>query len=244
MVPIDFSPDAPDDLRELEAMNNLPDGSIKRAQYIKPIQFRAPNQRFANVMLSLTEPEIANKCILDGVHVCGKWSKAWRQKHEPIRCAKCQKYNHVAKVCRQGWDTCGVCGKEHKTRECDRKGGRFCVSCNTDRHCSRDRDCPSFLQRCVEYDERHPENCRVYFPTNESWTLKGMVAPGAPFETYQAHLMDRPASSITTRPLPLLSQQTVIPARSAGSQRRRREMANEELRRTLEESEPGEGPNE
>ena len=48
---------------------------------------------------------------------------------------------------------------------------RHCVSCNVDTHMSWDRACPEFLHRGKLYDEKHPENNMVYFPTNEDWTL-------------------------------------------------------------------------
>ena len=48
---------------------------------------------------------------------------------------------------------------------------RHCVSCNVDTHMSWDRACPEFLHRSKLYDEKHPENNTVYFPTDEDWML-------------------------------------------------------------------------
>jgi hypothetical protein len=38
-------------------------------------------------------------------------------------------------------------------------------------HASWDRKCPEFIRRSKAYDDNHPENNMVYFPTDEGWTL-------------------------------------------------------------------------
>ncbi len=45
------------------------------------------------------------------------------------------------------------------------------MSCNVDMHMSWDRACLEFLCRGKLYDEKHPENNMVYFPTEKEWTL-------------------------------------------------------------------------
>ncbi|KZV59437.1 hypothetical protein PENSPDRAFT_541362, partial [Peniophora sp. CONT] len=168
IVPIIFDPADPSMLREIERRNDLPAGCVKSASYIKPIAMRRSDQEFANVMLTIRNVYTANHIILHGIQICSKWSRCWRRKHEPIRCQRCQKYNHIARVCNQTHDTCGICGGKHRTQNCT--GGRpFCVSCNSQDHCSRDRSCPTFRRRCEAFDVHHPENRRVYFPTEEVW---------------------------------------------------------------------------
>ncbi|KZV70472.1 hypothetical protein PENSPDRAFT_564167, partial [Peniophora sp. CONT] len=165
VVPTSFAAGDVGAMREIEVLNGLPPDSIVAAQYIKPEELRAADQRHANVMLTLNNAGAANDNILNGIVICGHWSQCWRQKYEPPRCAKCQVHGHIVKTCRQSHDTCGICGDEHRTKACPQTGKMFCVSCKTDKHSSRDRHCPTFLRRCAIYDSRHPENCRVFFPT-------------------------------------------------------------------------------
>ena len=55
--------------------------------------------------------------------------------------------------------------------ECNSKDTLYCISCKNNDHTSWDRSCLEFRRRCVIYDERHPKNNMVYFPTEQDWTL-------------------------------------------------------------------------
>ncbi|VDB85612.1 unnamed protein product [Peniophora sp. CBMAI 1063] len=232
IVPTIFTANNAEALREIEATNELPAMCIERAQYIKPEALRNEGQRHANVMLTLNNPYAANSTILDGIEICGMRVQCWRQKYEPPRCVKCQYHGHILRSCHQTEDTCGICGEEHRTRDCPREGRLWCVSCKTNSHSSRNRKCPSFLRRCVIYDTRHPENCRVFFPTEEAWTLEAMIEPGASFATYRHYQFHRrapaPASS-PKRPAATLGQASVVPGRSTGNQQTRRQSAAQTL---------------
>ncbi|KZV59409.1 hypothetical protein PENSPDRAFT_695165 [Peniophora sp. CONT] len=93
---------------------------------------------------------------------------------------------------------------------------------------NRDRHCPSFLRRCTIYDSRHPENCRIFFPTDELWTHEAMVEPGQPFESY--HLMGKPRARTPARRQPAtIGQSPVAPARSIGNQKSRRRAGGQDL---------------
>ncbi|VDB89214.1 unnamed protein product [Peniophora sp. CBMAI 1063] len=85
IVPTTFATGSPDALREIEELNELPPGCIEAAQWIKPERLRDPDQRHANLMLTLNEPKAANCTILGGVTVCGHWSQCWRQKRPRLR---------------------------------------------------------------------------------------------------------------------------------------------------------------
>lgn len=84
---------------------------------------------------------------------------------------KCRKWGHFAHACTAETDTCGTCGGEHRTSDCNNREKIFCVSCKSNGHASWDRECPEFRHRCAQYDENYPENSLPYFPTEEDWML-------------------------------------------------------------------------
>jgi hypothetical protein len=170
-IPITFNPADENHLREVEEANEIPAGTIERARWIKPEYRRTIGQRAAHAIFTLKDITEANRCIRDGMKVCGIRIRPNRLKHEPLQCMKCRKWGHFANACSAEKDTCGTCGGDHRSNECDRKGKTFCVSCRSDEHASWDRGCPEFQRRCDQYDENYPENNLTYFPTVEEWTL-------------------------------------------------------------------------
>ncbi|KIJ10055.1 hypothetical protein PAXINDRAFT_55458, partial [Paxillus involutus ATCC 200175] len=130
----------------------------------------APNQRVAHILLQLADPHSANKVMKDGLYVCKEKLCPHKDKKEPTRCAKCQRWGHIAANCHAECDACATCGEEHRSSECTSQNVRYCVSCENSGHASNDRHCPTYEQECAILDARHPENSMPYFPTNESWT--------------------------------------------------------------------------
>jgi hypothetical protein len=169
-VPITFDPTEQTHLREIEEANGLAKNVIAKAKWIKPIYRRKPEQRVAHASLILTDPSTANNCIRDGISIFGARLYPTKLRQEPTQCMKCRGWGHFAVDCTNDVSTCGTCGGEHRTSDCDEAGKRYCVSCRSDAHASWDRNCPEFLKRCSWYDERHPDNSLRYFPTDESWT--------------------------------------------------------------------------
>ncbi|KIK77857.1 hypothetical protein PAXRUDRAFT_28736 [Paxillus rubicundulus Ve08.2h10] len=55
--------------------------------------------------------------------------------------------------------------KLHPTKE-----KREPISCETDDHLSNDPHCPTYLQKCTDLDDKHPENAMPYYLTDEDWT--------------------------------------------------------------------------
>jgi hypothetical protein len=216
-VPLTFDPSNDTHLREVEEANALPTGVIQKARWIKPIYRRAPGQRAAHAIFTLDEITVANRCIRDGIYVCGLRIRPSRLKHEPLQCMKCRKWGHFANVCSAEVDTCGTCGGEHRTKECTRSNKIHCVSCNSDSHPSWDRDCPEFLQRRVQYDENYPENGLTYFPTGEDWTLTPQPSK-IPFADKFPKMFN-----IAALPPPHQNNHMQVP-RQTGRQRRRREI--------------------
>jgi len=170
-VPIIFGPDDRTQHRELEEENNLPDHSILKARWIKPISRRRAGQARALAILTIASAETANNIIRDGMIICGAKVRAEKTKQEPLQCLKCRGWEHKAQNCEAQVDTCGTCGEDHRTSSCQSKGKVYCATCKTNDHASWDRNCPEFIRRCVMYDERNPENNTVYFPTEQDWTL-------------------------------------------------------------------------
>ncbi len=166
-----FDPDNPNHLREIKEMNRLPTETIKKARWIKPEYRRAPGQSCAHAILSLTSAPLANRQLKDGVYICNAQLFPKKLKYEPKQCMKCRKWGHFTASCGAQTDTCGTCGGQHKTSECNGVNKTYCMSCKVTTHASWDRSCPEFLRKCDEYSGFHPENNLLYFPTEEDWTL-------------------------------------------------------------------------
>ncbi len=170
-IPISFDPSNQDHLREVESTNNLAPETIKNARWIKPEYRRSHRQKFAYATLTLNSALEANRLIRDGIYVCNTRTYPKRLKYEPKQCMKCRKWGHFAMDCHASINTCGTCGEEHATRDCNKPNKRYCVACRSNEHASWDRNCPDFLRKSAQFDELHPENALTYFPTEESWTL-------------------------------------------------------------------------
>ena len=170
-VSLSFDPNNQDNLREVESANGLLPNTLSKARWIKPAYRRHPKQKYAYATLSISSAIEANRLIRDGMYICSARTFPQRLKYEPRQCMKCRKWGHYANECQATNSTCGTCGGEHTTRECDEPGKRYCVSCRTEGHASWDRTCPDFLRKSAQFDEIHPENALTYFPTEEAWTL-------------------------------------------------------------------------
>ncbi|KAI2645876.1 Nucleic-acid-binding protein from transposon X-element [Labeo rohita] len=68
----------------------------------------------------------------------------------PIRCNKCQRYGHIAKVCK-GKQRCGKCGGEHEYGKCSDRDERKCRNCGGD-HTAAYGGCP-VRKRAVEVQQ-------------------------------------------------------------------------------------------
>ena len=151
-------------------MNKLPPGCISSACWIKPEAKRQPHQLHAHAILSFTTLQLANKAIAEGLTICHKRVDVVKDKREPTRCMKCQLWGHIASICKKTGDTCGTCGKDHRTSACLSPTLCYCTPCLQEGHASWDQDCPSFISKQRELDHRMLDNCLTYFPTDEPWT--------------------------------------------------------------------------
>jgi hypothetical protein len=170
-VPLTIDPTNPVHREELNEVNGTGDiNSILALRWAKPINRRSPNQRSAHLVLTFTDPKAANRAISNGITICNKKCHAERVKKEPLRCMKCQGWNHMAKQCEYTNDKCSNCAGGHKSEACSHPRSRRCVSCKTDDHASWSRECPIFLRKAEELNARHPENLMPFFPTDDPWT--------------------------------------------------------------------------
>jgi hypothetical protein len=169
-VPIIADIENSDFLRELEQQANIQSGSITKARWIKPKGRRSEGQAYAHAMFHLATPQAANLLLRDGVTIHSKRLYPERPRKEPLRCLKCHRWGHRAAECRELMDRCGTCADFHRTEICTAYKTTRCVSCKIDGHPSYSRECPEFLRRCEQFNQRHPENDMQYYATEESWT--------------------------------------------------------------------------
>ena len=187
----------PETLKSIENENGLPPGSIAVARWIKPAHCRDTGQRVAHALFRLTTPEAANTLIKNGMYINLERLRPTKDKKEPLRCLKCQRWGHMARDCGASRDTCGTCAKNHRTNACPSSKIVHCVSCNTEDHASWSRSCPEFKRKSQALDENTPENQMPYFPTDEPWT--------------QVNLPPKPTSQLaSTRPPPPRTQSSAF----------------------------------
>jgi hypothetical protein len=169
-IPLTFEPGNANHLREIEEANRLGKNSIAKARWIKPANRRKADQLVAHATIIFNTAKDANRCISEGLLICGTKVSPSKLKQEPTQCMKCRKWGHFASECGESKDTCGTCGGEHRTNACTVSNKRYCVSCNANSHASWDRDCPVAERRRSWYNEKHPDNLLKYFPTEDIWT--------------------------------------------------------------------------
>jgi hypothetical protein len=128
LVPLSFRINNEQDIREVEEANGLQPHSIVGSRWIKPEARRSPNQVFGHAIFSFKSPHQANKAIANSLIIHQKRVNVTKDKKEPTRCMKCQKWGHMAIACLSNGDVCGKCGGGHRSANC--QGGRpHCTPC-------------------------------------------------------------------------------------------------------------------
>ena len=176
--------------KEVCEANHIEDEVIVAMRWAKPIKRRSPGQKTAHLIISFVDAQAANRAIANGLMICNRRTHLEKIKKEPIRCLKCQGWNHFAYECILNVDKCGNCAKEHRTSLCPNPRQKYCISCDTDEHASWSRECPVFLRKVSECDRRNPENALQFIPTAEPWTWS--TKP----ETREAERAGRAVSSL------------------------------------------------
>jgi hypothetical protein len=169
-VPLGINPEDESHRHEVCEANTLEKETITAMRWAKPVNKRAPTQRTAHLILTFNNADAANRVITNGVYICNRRCHAEKMKREPTRCLKCQGWNHFAKDCQEKDEKCGNCAQNHRTNDCPTPSARCCASCKTDDHASWSRECPVFLRKLDDLNDRNPENALQYIPTSEPWT--------------------------------------------------------------------------
>ena len=122
-VPTDMDPKNPQHIAKICESNNLETNptTITSAKWAKATENQNANQRTAHLYLTFNSAELANRAITNGLHICIKKCQIGKYKREPIRCLKCQGWNHIAKDCIETNDTCGTCAGQPRTSLCTSK---------------------------------------------------------------------------------------------------------------------------
>jgi hypothetical protein len=169
-VPLGLNTEDESHRLEVCEANSIEKEIITAMRWVKPVHRRALTQRTAHLILIFNSADAANRVITNGIFICNRRCHAERMKREPTRCLKCQGWNHFAKDCQEKDEKCGNCTLHHRTNDCPTPAARRCVSCKTDDHASWSRDCPTFIRKLNDFNDRNPENALQYIPTAEPWT--------------------------------------------------------------------------
>jgi hypothetical protein len=175
-VPIEWSPEDPESLRDLEAAHDIAPNTIRAATWVKNPNRRSAEQEVAHIKISCATPETANTLLTSVVRIEGRQVTVTKDSREPTRCNKCQRYSHYAVDCKEESDACGKCGKEHRTAGCT-AAEKWCVSCDSEDHSSISRECPQFSKRAKSLSTANPEATLPFFPTDEPWTWERSPPP-------------------------------------------------------------------
>jgi hypothetical protein len=114
-VPIIMEPENGIHIHEV---NQLEPETIRMARWVKPIARRSPSQRTAHLILSFTDVNAANRALANRLTICHRRTTVENIKKEPVRCLKCQQWNHYAKECIADHNTCRNCAEHHRTNHC------------------------------------------------------------------------------------------------------------------------------
>jgi len=98
-VALTIDPDNQKHREEICEANHLNEDTIVAMRWVKPIQRRAPSQKTAHLILSLTDIKAANRAIANGLTICNRRTRVEKIKKEPTRCLKCHGWNHYANEC-------------------------------------------------------------------------------------------------------------------------------------------------
>jgi len=161
----------------IEKENNLSEGSIVNAKWLRNPDNWGASQTKAHAVLSVKFRREANDIINNGALIDGSRHDARKLEEDPRRCYKCQIIGagHSAATCKSG-DVCSNCARDHLTGECRATRAEYrCATCKKDGrkddHAAWDRQCPAFIEEKARLRDRKPENHYRFFPTeHEDWT--------------------------------------------------------------------------
>ncbi|KDN41509.1 hypothetical protein RSAG8_07459, partial [Rhizoctonia solani AG-8 WAC10335] len=163
-TPVSYEPEDPAAIPRFEEENLLQRGDVLSMSWCKPAHKRKPEQTMAVLKLEMRSHDLADKLITEGGQLQYTPVLFRKASQEPMCCLRCQKYGHKAAKCPNGMDdVCSQCGGAHRIANCTDKDKKWCVPCQSDAHCSFDRDCPSFKAEREKFNARRPENKSLLF---------------------------------------------------------------------------------
>ncbi|KAI5990957.1 hypothetical protein EDD15DRAFT_2369333 [Pisolithus albus] len=96
-------------LSEIEWENDMLPHSLHSAWWVKNPEHCKPGQCMAHALLHIGNALAANGLLRDGLYVHHVKLFPKKDKREPVRCAKCQHWGHIACDCPAALDTCSAC---------------------------------------------------------------------------------------------------------------------------------------
>ncbi|KIK40535.1 hypothetical protein CY34DRAFT_87162 [Suillus luteus UH-Slu-Lm8-n1] len=145
-LPIKLQIENEDFLHQLEQENQLPPLSLASIRWIKPTAKHSPQQTKAFALVHVSDIHVANDILHNGLCMANEHISVHKDKKELMRCAKCQKYNHIAKNCSSAVDICGMCGENHHTSSWNSYCTTRCINCRSQQHTSWSRSCLEFAK--------------------------------------------------------------------------------------------------
>ncbi|KEP45734.1 putative reverse transcriptase from transposon X-element protein [Rhizoctonia solani 123E] len=166
-APVHFVPEDPAAIGRFEAENSLNTGDVLSMTWCKPPHKRKPEQTMAVLKLEMRSHDLADRLITEGGQLDYTRVLFRKSTQEPLRCLRCQKYGHKAANCKNGpSDVCSQCGEAHRIANCTNGDKKWCVPCQSNAHCSFDRECPTFRAERNKFNTRRPENsCALFDPS-------------------------------------------------------------------------------
>ena len=161
-IPLGINPEDESHQHEVCEANNIEKEIIMVMRWVKPVHRRALTQRTPHLILTFNSADMANRAITNGLYICNRHCHAERVKCEPTRCLKCQGWNHFAKDCQEENKKCSNYTQNHRINNYPNPLARCCVSCKTDGHASWSWECPTFIRKLNDFNDRNPKNTLQY----------------------------------------------------------------------------------
>jgi len=244
-VPLNLDTSSEKGRREIEESNGMPEGCLTKIRWIKPPARRRTDQLYAHVIATFSDVDTANRAIVNGLTICNKRVSVAKCRKEPIRCLKCQGWDHIASECvvTKEVNVCGNCGgRDHWTSKCTQQGVTYCMSCRSNDHTSWDRACPTFLRKIEELNARDPANDMPFFPAKETWTWLSSY-PSQGCRVPAAEIQINPAQAASQRNRYRQTQLNFRPATSGGRPYTRESRARQRTTPPIARSPPPLFPN-
>ena len=110
--------------------------------------FSSANLHPLPIICITCDKQLAIKYIQERIDLFGKTQQCEAYKKPIIRCYNCQKFNQIAKHCREQ-QGCHNCRQQHqKSQTC--KNLPYCVNCKQQGHQSSSRNCQTYKEKVQE----------------------------------------------------------------------------------------------